>query len=168
MKSLEVETSVKIIQDSFLLLTFLNILDAYAYTLAYTHKSVEESVIEVDRCSGRQMSNNLIGFFWGTSEYIHLNWASVEINSQNHGTKSYLFILFIFFTPEQALFCGSGFELNLHPKPVTHTQMLLIAYLHFKQHLKGYWGRGEKTTTNLHFSSTALAGGVLMNNSMIH
>lgn len=93
LKSLEVETLVKIIRDSFSSVTFLNILDAYAYTLAYTRKSVEESVIEIDRCSGRQMSNNLIGFFWGTSEYIHLNWVSVEINSQNHGTKSSFFPL---------------------------------------------------------------------------
>lgn len=102
LKSLEVETLMKIIRDSFSSVTFLNILDAYAYTLAYTRKSVEESVIEIDRCSGRQMSNNLIGFFWGTSEYIHLNWVSVEINSQNHGTKSSFFspflYLFIFFT----------------------------------------------------------------------
>ena len=77
-------------------------------------------------------------------------------------------LLAIFFLLEQALSCGSGSELNLHPNPVTHTQMLLIAQLHFKYHLKGDWERGEKTTTNLHFSSTALAGGGLMNNSMIH
>lgn len=63
LKSLEVETLVNIIRDSFSSVTFLNILDAYAYTLAYTRKSVEESVIEIDRCSGGQMSNNLIGFF---------------------------------------------------------------------------------------------------------
>lgn len=45
---------------------------------------------------------------------------------------------------KKALFCGSGSELNLHPNPVTHTQMLLIARLHLKPHLKGDWGEGEE------------------------
>lgn len=95
-----------------------------------------------------QTFNNSLGCNWRTPKHSRLVWALCSNDWPETSSGELWFLL------EQAPFfpSGSGFELNLHPNPFTHIQMLLIAQLYFNWALERWLGEGRKSNNQFAFS----------------